>query len=227
MADSRPKSSKPKKSRYTEGRGIAGAFEGETVTRRRFMEGTALAAGGIASAAFALPALGFALGPIFEDSTPTTWQDVGPEGDFEAQSYVQRVININPTIGEAGRTTIYVRKATKTDVSPSDKDQKIAPLPYVAISTRCAHLGCPVRYIQASKKFVCPCHGGIYDDQGKVAGGPPVRPLDRFYTRVRRGRVEIGDRFSVNSELRRFSPRDPSNHLDGLWQYLYPARPTT
>ena len=25
----------------------------------------------------------------------------------------------------------------------------------------------------------------------------------------------------------RFSPRDPSNHLDGLWQYLYPARPTT
>ena len=45
MAESPPKSSKPKKSRYTEGRGIAGAFEGETVTRRRFMEGTALAAG--------------------------------------------------------------------------------------------------------------------------------------------------------------------------------------
>jgi hypothetical protein len=39
--------------------------------------------------------------------------------------------------------------------------------------------------------------------------------------------VEIGDRFSVNSELERFAPRDPSNHLDGLWQYLYPARPTT
>jgi menaquinol-cytochrome c reductase iron-sulfur subunit len=222
-----PKTSKPKKSRYTEGRGIAGAYEGETVTRRRFMEGTALAAGGIASAAFALPALGFALGPIFEDTTPTNWQDVGPESDFDAEAYVPRVVNVEPSIGEAGRTTIYVRKATKTDVSPSDRDQKIEPLPYVAISTRCAHLGCPVRYIQASKKFVCPCHGGIYDDQGKVAGGPPVRPLDRFYTRVRRGRVEIGDRFSVNSELRRFSPRDPSNHLDGLWQYLYPARPTT
>ena len=228
MADSPPKSSKPKKSRYTEGRGIAGAFEGETVTRRRFMEGTALAAGGIASAAFALPALGFALGPIFEDTTPTTWQDVGPEGDFEAESYVQRVININPTIGEAGRTTIYVRKATKSDVSPSDKDQKIAPLPYVAISTRCAHLGCPVRYIQASQRFVCPCHGGVYDFEGKVDGGPPVRPLDRFYTRVRNGRVEVGNRFSVNSELERFPhPRDPSNHLDGLWEYLYPGRPST
>ena len=54
-----------KKSRYTEGRGIAGAFEGETVTRRRLMEGTALAVGGIATMAFALPGLGFALGPLF------------------------------------------------------------------------------------------------------------------------------------------------------------------
>ncbi|HEX5897394.1 MAG TPA: Rieske 2Fe-2S domain-containing protein, partial [Thermoleophilaceae bacterium] len=99
--------------------------------------------------------------------------------------------------------------------------------PYVVISTRCAHLGCPVRYIQASQKFVCPCHGGVYGFQGQVEGGPPVRPLDRFYTRVTNGRVEVGDRFSLNSELERFAPRDPSNHLDGLWQYLYPSRPTT
>jgi len=185
-----------------------------------------MAVGGIATAAFALPALGFALGPIFEDTSRETWQDVGPEGDFNDKTYLPRVINITPDIGEAGKTTIYVRKATKSDASPSDKEQKIKPLPYVAISTRCAHLGCPVRYIQASQKFVCPCHGGIYDASGKVAGGPPVRPLDRFYTRVERGRVQIGDRFSVNSELRRFHPRDPSNHLDGLWKYLYPSRPT-
>ena len=54
-----------------------------------------------------------------------------------------------------------------------------------------------------------------------------MRPLDRFYTRVRNGRVEVRHRFSLNSELERFAPRDPSNHLDGLWQYLYPSRPTT
>jgi hypothetical protein len=55
-----------------------------------------------------------------------------------------------------------------------------------------------------------------------------VRPLDRHYSRVTSdGRVQVGERFSVNSELRRFSPRDPSNHLDGLWKYLYPARPST
>ena len=213
-----------KKSRYTEGRGIAGAFEGETVTRRRLMEGTALAAGGIATMAFTLPALGFALGPIFEDTIPTRWQDVGPEDDFNDQSYVPRVTNIDAAIGDAGKTTVYVRKFNPAQDKVIEGQD---PQPYVVISTRCAHLGCPVRYIQASQKFLCPCHGGVYGFQGQVEGGPPVRPLDRFYTRVTNGRVEVGDRFSLNSQLERFSPRDPSNHLDGLWQYLYPSRPTT
>jgi quinol---cytochrome c reductase iron-sulfur subunit, bacillus type len=220
----RPPQRADRKSRYTAGRGIAGAFEGETVTRRRLMEGTALAVGGVASAAFGLPALGFALGPIFEDTSPTVWQDVGPENDFNAETYVPRVINIDAKIGETGKTTIYVRSFNQ------GKDKVIKgedPQPYVAISTRCAHLGCPVRYVQASQKFICPCHGGIYGFQGTVDGGPPVRPLDRFYTRVEGGQVQIGDRFSVNSQLHRFAPRDPSNHLDGLWKFLYPARPTT
>ncbi len=209
-----------KPSPYTADRGIPGAYEGETVTRRRLFEGSAMAIGGIATAAFALPALGFAVGPIFEDDSPRRWQPIGAEPDFNPDSYVAKVINLVPAIGDGGKTTIYVRKA-----SPDDTDG--LKQPYVAISTRCTHLGCPVRYVQASERFICPCHGGIYNIQGEVAGGPPVRPLDRFETRVRGGKVEVGDRFSVNKKLERFSPRDPSNHLDGLWQYLYPARPTT
>ena len=52
-----------------------------------------------------------------------------------------------------------------------------------------------------------------------------MRPLDRFYTRVIGDDVQLGPRFSVNSELRRFSPRDPGEPLDGIGQYLYPSRP--
>ena len=214
------KNPRQRKSRYTADRGIAGAYEGETVTRRRLFEGGVHAAGGVAVAAFGLPALGFALGPMFEDQLPETYQDIGPEKDFNAETYVPKVISIVPESGEAGKATIYVRK---TD---PQRDEKNSDQPYVAISTRCAHLGCPVRYIQASQPFICPCHGGVYACEGKVFGGPPVRPLDRFFTRRANGRVEIGDRFSVNSQLERFAPRDPSNHLDGIWQYLYPSRPT-
>ena len=229
MPQNRSENDPPRKSPYTADRGMAGAFEGETVTRRRFMTGGALAAGGIASAAFGLPALGFAAAPLFRDPTPDRWQDVGPESDFDPTTYLPKVINTDPGVGEAGKATIYVRKFDpESDVpSPSDVENGTDPIPFVVVSTRCAHLGCPVRYYQAPQRFVCPCHGGIYDFQGKVDGGPPVRPLDRFHARITNGRVEVGERFSVNSELRRFSPRDPSNHLDGLWQYLYPARPST
>jgi hypothetical protein len=51
-----------------------------------------------------------------------------------------------------------------------------------------------------------------------------VRPLDRFYTLVRNGYVYIGPRYSVNSELERYSPRDPGEPIDGVGQFLYPAR---
>jgi len=224
------KNPRQRKPRYTADRGIAGAYEGETVTRRRLFEGGAQAAGGVAVAAFGLPALGFALGPMFEDQLEDTFQDVGPVEDFNTEDYVPKVITLVPETAEAGKTTIYVRKtvpASEQETEEQKLDARNEDQPYVAISTRCAHLGCPVRYVTASKRFICPCHGGVYGFQGQVDGGPPVRPLDRFYTKVERGRVLVGPRFSLNSKLERFAPRDPSNHLDGLWQYLYPSRPST
>ena len=181
-----PPRNEPRKSRYTEDRGMAGAFEGETVTRRGLMTGGGQAAGGIAAAAFVLPALGFALGPMFEDGTPDTWQDVGPRGTSTTRSTSQG--DEHRRRDRRGRQDHGLHAQVQPQArrpSPSDEENDKKPQPYVAISTRCAHLGCPVRYIQASQRFVCPCHGGVYDFEGKVAGGPPVRPLDRFYTRVR------------------------------------------
>jgi menaquinol-cytochrome c reductase iron-sulfur subunit len=214
---------KKRKSPYTADRNLPGAFEGETVTRRGLMTGGALAVGGLATAAFGLPALGFALGPNFSRTEPHTWQDVGPQADFNGTTYVQKIIDLVANVADSGKTTVYVRQYNKAIDGNKNSD-----LPYVAISNRCMHLGCPVRYVQAAQRFICPCHGGVYGPLGQVTGGPPVRPLDRFYTKVENGRVLLGPRFSLDSHFRRFPhPRDPSNHLDGLWKYLYPARPTT
>ena len=209
------------KSKYTSDRRIPGAFEGETVTRRRFMVGTVHLFGGAAVAAFTLPALGFALGPVFEEQQQP-WNAVGTPADFPDDTYVPRVVTLVGGIGEVGKTTVYMRKRNPDiDTEPADDFNQ-----FVALSTRCMHLGCPIRFVEASGRFICPCHGGVYGFRGEVTGGPPVRPLDRFYTRVRNGQVEVGPRYSVNSELRRFSPRDPAQDLDGIGQYLYPSRPT-
>lgn len=209
-------------SQYTEDRGLPGAFDGETVTRRRFMTGTAHAAGAIAAAAFTLPALGFAIGPVF-DRAGVTWQDLGPLSRFTELDYTPVTITIEPGIGEAGYSLAYVRRHNPAIDGPL-KDQYDH---VVAISSRCVHVGCPVRYVAAAASFICPCHGGVYDFLGVRTGGPPPRPLDRFYTVIRHNRVLLGPRFSVNNELRRFSPRDPGEPLDGIGQFVYPARFST
>ncbi|HET6865813.1 MAG TPA: Rieske (2Fe-2S) protein [Solirubrobacteraceae bacterium] len=207
------------KSKYTLDRNIPGAFEGETVTRRTFMNIGANGVGAVAAAAFTLPALGFAIAPIFKRQE-WTWQTVGKASDFPPNTYMTKVINITPGVGEAGNTIAYVRaRDPKIDTEPEDQYNR-----FVALSSRCMHLGCPVRYVSAAERFICPCHGGVYDFRGMVAGGPPVRPLDRFYTRLENGYVQIGPRYSVNNELQRFAPRFPGEPVDGIGQFLYPAQ---
>jgi hypothetical protein len=168
-----------------------------------------------------LPSVAFALGPIFEEREQP-WQDVGAVGEFPSDTYIPKTITIAQGVGEAGKSTAYIRKFNpEIDKEPKDQYND-----FIALSTRCMHLGCPVRFVSAAERFICPCHGGVYNFRGEVDGGPPVRPLDRFYTRQRNGRLEIGPRFSVNREIKRFSPRDPGEPLDGIGQYVYPSRPS-
>jgi Rieske Fe-S protein len=215
-----PDERKPKKSPYTIDRNMPGAYEGETITRRRFMTGVTHGAGALA---VTVPALGFALGPVFTRQK-FSWQRIGSLADFPNDTYITRTITIVAGIGEAGKSTAYVRKRNPAfDKDKADQYNKV-----IAISSRCMHLGCPVRYVDAAQRFICPCHGGVYDFSGQRTGGPPVRPLDRFYTEIRNGdEVWLGPRYSVNSEFHRFSPRDPGEPLDGIGQYLYPSRLST
>jgi menaquinol-cytochrome c reductase iron-sulfur subunit len=195
-----------------------GYFEGESMTRRTALSVGVQAVGGIAGIAIVLPAVGFSVAPIF-DSPEETWEGVGPLDQFNADSYKQAVITQVDGVGEIGKATVYIRRGnTAFDEDPNE---------YIAISNRCAHLGCPVRFVAASNSFICPCHGGVYDFEGQVIGGPPVRPLDRFQTRVNGDQLEIGPRYSVTSQLEPVRARDPGAFTGGIWEYLYPPRPTT
>jgi menaquinol-cytochrome c reductase iron-sulfur subunit len=205
----------------------AGYFEGESMTRRTAFTIGVQAVGGLAGAAIVLPAIGFAAAPLFEEEEEP-WQAVGATTEFSPDTYRPVVITAVEGIGETGKTTAYVRKGNPSVTANQTKYPPESPDEFIAISTRCAHVGCPVRFVQASRRFICPCHGGVYDFTGSVSGGPPVRPLDHFYTRLHEGQVEIGPRYSVNSEFERFPAyRDPGQDLDGIGQYLYPGRFST
>jgi Rieske Fe-S protein len=55
---------------------------------------------------------------------------------------------------------------------------------FIAMSNICTHLGCRVRWIEDRDQFFCPCHNGIFDEQGSVVSGPAPKPLDRFEVKV-------------------------------------------
>jgi Rieske Fe-S protein len=198
----------------------AGYFEGESMTRRKALNVAVQAVGGVAGAIIVLPAVGFAVAPIF-DEPEERWESVGPVSRFRPDTYKPVVFTLVEGVGEAGKTTAYVRRGNPKSFPDESADT------FIAISTRCAHLGCPVKFVTVANNFICPCHGGVYDFEGKVLGGPPVRPLDRFQTRVRGGQVQVGPRYSVTSQLDPVRARDPGEFTGGIWNVLYPPRPDT
>jgi glycine/D-amino acid oxidase-like deaminating enzyme/nitrite reductase/ring-hydroxylating ferredoxin subunit len=48
-----------------------------------------------------------------------------------------------------------------------------------AVSLRCTHLGCLVRFNAAERSWDCPCHGSRFDVDGTVLEGPATKPLER------------------------------------------------
>jgi len=51
---------------------------------------------------------------------------------------------------------------------------------FIALSQTCTHQGCTIAYQATSMMFVCPCHGGTYDPNGNVTGGPPTSPVKKY-----------------------------------------------
>lgn len=63
----------------------------------------------------------------------------------------------------------------------NEQDQDII----YALSTTCTHLGCTPNWLEAEKKFKCPCHGSGFHINGVNFEGPAPRPLERYA--IRRG----------------------------------------
>jgi cytochrome b6-f complex iron-sulfur subunit len=62
---------------------------------------------------------------------------------------------------------------------------------FLAISRRCTHLGCTVPWVEAEKKFLCPCHSSAFDNRGEIVRSPAPRALDIFQVKIENGVVSV------------------------------------
>ncbi|MDH4262071.1 MAG: Rieske (2Fe-2S) protein [Spirochaetia bacterium] len=46
---------------------------------------------------------------------------------------------------------------------------------FFAFSNRCPHLGCKVKWESEKSRFFCPCHGGVFNQNGIAIAGPPSK----------------------------------------------------
>jgi menaquinol-cytochrome c reductase iron-sulfur subunit len=176
--------------------GEAGAGDAATDPgRRAFLVRVVAGITGLIGAALAVPLAGFASAPGWQSSSPVRllgraipptlhgegWVSVGALEDF-AVGVPTRVVPVRPTtdawVSGDAPVAAYVYRRSESEVT--------------AFDIHCTHLGCPLDYVGAARRFLCPCHGGVFDREGEVMAGPPPRPMARFAARVEGGEVFLG-----------------------------------
>jgi Rieske Fe-S protein len=161
------------------------AGEAAPPSRRSFFAWLTYALGAVAAVVLAVPLIGFFIGPARKRSVK--WITVGPVDRFPVGETLLVTFENplqQPWDGVTANTGVYVRNLGKDS---KQKDQ------FLVFAINCAHLGCPVSWFPQSGLFLCPCHGGVYYENGEHASGPPPRGLFQCVWEVdaREGQLKV------------------------------------
>ncbi len=149
------------------------------MNRRQFLASISLAAAGLSAALVGVPIVGFLVSPLLQKD-PEVWRAVAKVNDLQVGETKEVVFSDPsplPWAGVAADTAAWLRRT--------------GPQDFVAFAINCTHLGCPVNWLPQANLFMCPCHGGVYNNDGTVAAGPPPEPLVKYPVRINGDQVEI------------------------------------
>jgi menaquinol-cytochrome c reductase iron-sulfur subunit len=149
------------------------------MTRRYFfgllVTGGAILVAGVVGA----PALVAGLSPALAPRRKKRWRRVGRLNEFPVgwttESAIPRDEQSWPR--PLREQAVFVWRRSEADI--------------VVFSRSCTDLGCPLDYDRGSTCFYCPCHGGVFTQDGQRLMGPPKGPMYRYTHRVRNGVLEI------------------------------------
>lgn len=100
-----------------------------------------------------------------------------PEGKW--QLVPLKIVSQDGWIKAKEQHAVWVRR-------PENAEQKVEVL-----SPLCPHLGCPINWFPDKAEFMCPCHGGVFNANGKHLTGPPPRSMDPLSFEVRDGHLWV------------------------------------
>lgn len=66
----------------------------------------------------------------------------------------------------------------------------------LAYTNVCTHMGCSVRWVDWRQGIMCPCHGGVYDRWGVLAGGPPAHSLPLYASKIQGDALYVANRLT-------------------------------
>jgi menaquinol-cytochrome c reductase iron-sulfur subunit len=182
-------------------------------SRRAFLFKLSLLVNGAVGAVLAVPIIGYLLGPAIKKGSNNSWVTLGPLSDFpEGQTRLVNYRNPVSTLwdGQTGDVPCWVRRVSGTT--------------FQVFAINCAHLGCPVRWFEQSKLFMCPCHGGAYYADGSRASGPPERGMFEYEHKVSAGTLMISAG-QMPTLANQASVEQPLTQLVGDKQRTAPEQP--
>ena len=158
-------------------------------SRRRFAKAVLGVISGAVTAILGIPLIGFFSIPALR-RREVVWSEVGAIDEFDIGEtrfgWLKPVTQ--PVWPEAApRTGAFISR--KVDGS------------FDVFHIHCTHAGCPINWSSGAQRFFSPCHGGVFDQDGRVLAGPPPRPLDRYELRVENGVLYAGRIYKVDDRL--------------------------
>jgi menaquinol-cytochrome c reductase iron-sulfur subunit len=154
---------------------------GEKVSRRQFFEWGIYVIAGFFSILLGVPLVGYFLSVIFRPGVEQ-WVPV---------TTLDRIDVLTPTE--------YAVAFERRDVLRSYEEMRGVFVirkgnDILAFTNVCTHMHCSVRWLDYRQQIVCPCHGGVYDRWGQLAGGPPPNSLPLYATKVEGNVLYVANR---------------------------------
>ena len=137
------------------------------------------------------------------------WSCLGILATFE---FISVIINyLNPgksrikyvesgTIIEAGHADKFPVNSVTANIQGKFYLCRMEDGGFLALSSKCTHLGCTVPWVDKEKRFACPCHGSTFDITGNVINSPAPRPLDIYRVNIENNTVKVDISKSIKRE---------------------------